>query len=191
MSNDSILANRRVLQFQGRQQVSKGIILFIRIRLIITALQFNSDTEVIALLSATPARQARVPGTLIRRHELDQFSPATNQEMSGDLQFSNLCEIRMRISVEGVGKQRLDITPTILSRRQGNTVQNDKIGHAPRRPDVTIRGDYAACPHEPAVLELPMVQSLDHKVILSHLETTLRPRRGILLNRAALIEPTT
>ena len=191
MSNDSILANRRVLPFQGRQQVSKGIILFIRIRLIITALQFNSDTEVIALLSATPARQARVPGTLVRRHELNQFSPATNQKMSGDFQFSNLCEIRMRISVEGVGKQRLDITPTILSRRQGNTVQNDKIGHALGRPGVTIGGDYAACPHEPAVLELPMVQSLDHKVILSHLETTLRPRRGIVGNRAALIEPMT
>ena len=111
--------------------------------------------------------------------------------MSGHFQFSNLCEIRMRISVEGVGKQRLDITPTILSRRQGNTVQNDKIGHATGRPGVTIGGDYAACPHEPAVLELPMVQSLDHKVILSHLETTLRPRRGILANRAALIEPMT
>ena len=191
MSNDSILANRRVLPFQGRQQVSKGIILFIRIRLIITALQFYSDTEVIALLSAAPARQARVPGTLVRRHELNQFSPATNQEMSGDFQFSNRCEIRMRVNVEGVGKQRLDITPTILSRRQGNTVQNDKIGHAPGRPGITIGGDYVACPHEPAILELPMVQSLDHKVILSHLETTLRPRRGILINRAALIEPTT
>ena len=191
MPNDSIPANRRVLPFQGRQQVSKGIILFIRIRLIITALQFYSDTEVIALLSAAPAGQARVPGTLVRRHELNQFSPATNQKMSGDFQFSNRCEIGMRISVEGVGKQRLDITPTILSRRQGNTVQNDKIGHAPRRPGVTIGGDYAASPHEPAVLELPMVQSLDHKVILSHLETTLRPRRGILSNRAALIEPTT
>ena len=191
MSNDSILANRRILPFQGRQQVSKGFILFIRIRLIITALQFNSDTEVIALLSAAPAGQARVPGTLVRRHELNQFSPATNQKMSGDFQFSNRCEIGMRISVEGVGKQRLDITPTILSRRQGNTVQNDKIGHAPGRPGVTIGGDYAACPHEPAVLELPMVQSLDHKVILSHLETTLRPRRGILSIRAALIEPTT
>ena len=111
--------------------------------------------------------------------------------MSGDFQFSNLCEIRMRISVKGVGKQRLNITPTILSRRQGNTVQNDKIGHAPSWPGVTIGGDYAASPHEPAVLELPMVQSLDHKVILSHLETALRPRRGILSNRTTLIEPTT
>ena len=111
--------------------------------------------------------------------------------MRGDLQLSNLCEIRMRINVEGVGKQRLDITPTILSRRQGNTVQNDEIGHASGRPGVTIGGVYAACPRKPAVLELPMVQSLDHKLILSHLETTLRPRRAILINRAALIEPTT
>ena len=191
MPNNSIRANRRILPFQGCQQVSKGIILFIRIRLIITALQLYSDTEVIALLSAAPTRQARVPGTLVSRHELNQFSAATNQKMSGDFQFSNRCEIGMRISVEGVGKQRLDTTPTILSRRQGNAVQNDKIGHAPGRPGVTIGGDYAASPHEPAVLELPMVQSLCHKVILSHLETTLRPRRGILIIRAALIEPTT
>ena len=66
VANDSIVPDIGVMLCQGRQQLIQGVVLSIGIRLVITTLEFDTDTEVIALLAPQPAGDTRVPSPRIR-----------------------------------------------------------------------------------------------------------------------------
>ena len=66
MANDSIVPNIGVLLCQGRQQLIQGVVLSIGVSFVITACEFDTDTEVIALLAPLPAGDTRVPSPRIR-----------------------------------------------------------------------------------------------------------------------------
>ena len=82
MANDSIVPNIGVLLCQGRQQLIQGVVLGISVRLIITAFEFDTNAEVIALLAPLPAGDARVPSPHIGGDKLHHLTCAPNQKVS-------------------------------------------------------------------------------------------------------------
>ena len=81
MVNDSIVPDIGVLLCQGRQQLIQSLVLEVGIGLVITALEFNTDTEIIALLASLPAGDTRVPGPHVSGDKLHHFAGAPNQKM--------------------------------------------------------------------------------------------------------------
>ena len=85
----------------------------------------------------------------------------------------------MRVSVERIGKQRLNLLTTVLARRQRDAVYDDQLGHRALWPGVTIRRRHAAGSCEPALGDLPLVSGSRHKVILSQ---TRKSERQVLIS---------
>ena len=88
----------------------------------------------------------------------------------------------MRVSVEGIGKQRLNLVTTVLTRRQRNTVYDDQLGHRARWPGVTIGRRRAAGSSEPALGDLPLVSGRRHGVILSQTRESERRTPLLIIN---------
>ena len=88
----------------------------------------------------------------------------------------------MRLSVEGIGKQRLNLGTTILTGRQRNAVYDDQLGHRARWPGVTIGRGHAAGSCEPAPGDLPLVSGRRHGVILSQTRESERRMRLSIIN---------
>ena len=73
----------------------------------------------------------------------------------------------MRVSVERIGKKRLNLRTTVLARRQRDAVYDDQLSHRAGWPGVTIGRRRAAGSGEPALGDLPLVSGRRHGVILS------------------------
>ena len=85
----------------------------------------------------------------------------------------------MRVSVERIGKQRLNLVTTVLARRQRDAVYDDQLGHRALWPGAAIGRWHAAGSCEPALSDLPLVSGSRHKVILSQ---TWESERSTLLS---------
>ena len=97
------------------------------------AFQLDADGVVVALLAPVPGGCACMPGPLVATHELLDAASAPHHEMRRHLQAANALEIRVRIKVQRVGKQLLNVRPAIFARRQADGVQHEQIDCCARR----------------------------------------------------------
>jgi hypothetical protein len=89
--------------------------------------QLDTDGMVVAIVPAAPMRRACVPSPRGDIHELHQFAVASNEEMGGHRQASNLLEVGVGIPIELVGEQLFDLGATELARRQADGVDDDQV----------------------------------------------------------------
>ena len=71
-------------------QLYEPAVLNVLERQIIAPLKLDANGKIIAARSALPARNARVPGTLITGDKLKDLSVATDQKMCRNMQGMNL-----------------------------------------------------------------------------------------------------
>ena len=99
--------------------------------------------------------------------------------MGRHLESRDFSKIGMRIRVEGIGEQRLNLGTAIAPRWQRDAMYNDQLGHRPLGSGVTIRRRHATGSCEPALGDLPLVSGSPHGVILSQ---TWESERCVLLS---------
>ena len=80
-----------------------------------------------------------MPGALGERYKLNEFSVSPDQQMRRNFHTSNLTKKRVRVPVELIQKQRLDLTAAKLSGRQTDAVQNNHVQRGSLRTRVPIR----------------------------------------------------
>ena len=83
MAHDACRDYIRISRHDGTGYGCKFGILRRCIGHIIAAFQFDADGEIIAGLATLIYGGARMPGALMERHELQQFTVATNQQVCG------------------------------------------------------------------------------------------------------------
>ena len=89
--------------------------------------EFNANGIVIALAASTPARLARMPGAIVATDELQNFAGAPHHEMGRHLQTADLLEIGVRVKVERVGEQLLDLRAAIFTGRQADGMHHQQV----------------------------------------------------------------
>ena len=89
--------------------------------------QFNADRVVIAIAAPAVAGFPCVPCPVIATHKLPQRASAGNKEMRRNLQAANALEVGMRLPVELIGKEALDIAVAKLAGRQADGVDDDQV----------------------------------------------------------------
>ncbi len=102
------------------------------------ALEFDANREIITAVLAAKQRLAGMPGSHGKGHELDEFTITSNQQVRGNLQAANSGEVGMRIPVQRIGEQGLDLRAAEIARRQADTVDDQQFGNSPVRPVITV-----------------------------------------------------
>ncbi len=80
-----------------------------------------------------------MPGALIERHVLHQLAITPNQQMRRHLKLSDARKIGVRLSVQTVAKQLIDIITIKLLGRQADTVNDQQRNIILIRARITIR----------------------------------------------------
>ena len=131
---------------QRLDQIDESKVLCILEGLLITALQFNANREIIAALTALPGRYSGVPGALLATNELDQCPVAGNQKVGRNTGAADPCEIGMGIRVEGVGKQADNIVAAKLCGWQTDGMHHEQRDDCSDRAIVMVwRVDALRC----------------------------------------------
>ena len=86
-----------------------------------------------------------MPRPFRERHELHDASITANKHMRGDFHPANLLEVRMRIPLECVCKQGLDLGATKPAGRQTDAVQHDHGWLFIVGPRIAIRAGALRC----------------------------------------------
>ena len=81
MRRDFTARNRRVSGNDRARHSGQNVILCVGVRHLIFTLDFDPDRVVITALMAAKCRCPRMPGALRKRHELDEFTVATNHQV--------------------------------------------------------------------------------------------------------------
>ena len=113
-----------VVSQQGFAYGRQGLVLYLSVCVIVRALQFDANTEVVAIISSGKARLTCMPGTLAQIHKLHHLPVAANQHMRRYLGPANLVEKGMLIPVQAIGKQALNTVTAVLARWQGNIMDD-------------------------------------------------------------------
>ena len=85
-----VVGNCRIARDQFSRQRTQRLILRIGVRRGISAFQLNTNRKIIAPLASTIQRHTGVPGALIKRNILDDFTVAANQTMGRNAQMRYL-----------------------------------------------------------------------------------------------------
>lgn len=117
--------NGRIGGTQGLDNSLQHRVLPIIVRRFILAFEFDADRKVVA--SALPAKTglASMPGSLREWHELDDSTVTPNEQVSRDLHPADFPEIRVRIPVEPVREQGLDLGTTEFAGRKADAVHDN------------------------------------------------------------------
>src|SRR5690606_14730742 len=78
---DNVIDDRRILLAQRLNQDIENSVLMFCVRNLVRPFKLYADGEVIAGITPLPAGTARMPGTLVTRHILDQFTISTNKKV--------------------------------------------------------------------------------------------------------------
>src|SRR5690606_41332048 len=78
---DNIVADRRVLLAQRLYEPIEHNILLFCVRHLIGPFKLYADGEIIAGIATLPAGTTGMPGTLVTRHILDQFTITANEKV--------------------------------------------------------------------------------------------------------------
>jgi hypothetical protein len=100
--SDAILD--RVSASEHIRQPGQHGVLVVCEKLIVGALDFHADREVIATPAAAPFGLTRMPCATSAGHELHQLAVTTDKEMTGDLRVGNLPIVRMSERIEPIGE---------------------------------------------------------------------------------------
>jgi len=123
----------------GSQHRCKDLILPFIVGCVVVAFELNANGEVVTPAASTKVRLPGVPRTLGERYKLDQLAVASDQQMRRNLQASDLAEVWMRIPIELIQKQCLDLTAAEFARGKTDAMQNNHIRCYAIRPCVPIR----------------------------------------------------
>jgi len=102
-------------------------VLTVRVGCLVFPLQFDPDREIVATVAATKLRRTSVPGPVRKRHELNQRPVSANQEMRRHLESADTGKILVRVPVQPIHEQVLDLGPAELSGRQADTMDDQQI----------------------------------------------------------------
>ena len=80
-----------------------------------------------------------MPCPLAQIDKLDDPSATANQQVRRHLGAANLIKKRMLVPIQAVGKQALNTVSAILSRWQGDVVNNQQLRFKPFRAGAKIR----------------------------------------------------
>ncbi len=135
-------SKHRKMLYQDTQQIDQNSILNVGKNVLVGALKFNTDGEIIAALTPLETRRSGMPCTLLNRHKLDQLAVASDQKMRRYTQILDGFEVRMSCWVERIGEQLQDCVATEFSRRQTNAVHHNQIDAAFGGPLILVWRGY-------------------------------------------------
>ena len=72
---------------------------------VIASFQFDADGEVVTALAPAPMRRTGMPRAPLTRHELDQLSVATDEEMARDLEAAQAVIEGMGFRIEPIEEE--------------------------------------------------------------------------------------
>lgn len=124
---------------QGGDNSGKCFVLSGLVRRLVRAFKLNADRKVIAALAFVPPRNAGMPGAHVKRHVLDNFATAPDEQVARHLQPLDFGEIRMRFRVEQAHEQLIDVRPAELPRWQADAMDHDQFRNSLRRSRVAER----------------------------------------------------
>ena len=117
----------RVFASEHIHETGQHRVLVVFERLIVGALDFHADREIIAAPAAVPLGLPRMPRTTSAGHELHQLAVATDKEMTGDLRVGDLSIIRMSERIEVIGKQVDDAGTAKFTGRKTDVVNDQQV----------------------------------------------------------------
>ena len=139
MPDDAFAGERRVGPEQLANEHCERIVLRVRVRSFIRALELDTDGEVIALGPAFVLRLAGVPGPRIEGNVLDELSVTTDEHVGRHPQSRDGLEVRMRSGRQAADEEVVDPGSPELSGRETDPVHDDELGHRACRPRVEMR----------------------------------------------------
>jgi hypothetical protein len=167
---------------------------------VVDAFELDADGEIVAALAAAPARSAGVPGACGERHELQQFTAASDQEMRRHAQAGEIGERGMRRRVQPVGEQALDRVAGVLAARQADECRTTGLTRYPpadcrtsatvpaaRRHPVLSGHRPGSCDAEPLHAVARREGHAEQLRRCSAVESGLRQRSGIACARAVQV----
>lgn len=107
------------------------------LRIVIT-LHLDADRIVVTGRDTPESGLSCVPGTLAKRHKLNQRAITPNQHVRAHSQFTNAGKMRMLIRIEPVGEQLLNVRPAKFAGRQADAMQHNKRRFRTIGPGVLI-----------------------------------------------------
>ena len=113
-----------VMLAQRASEPPERFVLRIGEGLVIGALQFHADGEIIATLAAAPARLARMPSAPAGRDELCDLARTPDEKMGRYLEPGKLRKVRMRLVVQAVEEQIHHTLAAEFAGRQANVVDH-------------------------------------------------------------------
>jgi len=128
----------RIGTHQGNGGTGKRTVLMIAVIRIVIALHFDADRIVVAGRDTPESGLSCVPGTLAKRHKLNQRAVTPNQDVRAHSQFPNAGKIRMLIRIEPVGEQLLDVRSAKFAGRHADAMQHNKRWFRTIGPGVLI-----------------------------------------------------
>lgn len=150
MARNFARGDARIGSRQGLQHGSKHGVLAISIRSFVFSLELDADRIVIASRTSAKLRLTGMPGALVKRHELHQFSATPDQQMRRYLKAANLIEVGVSVPVELVQEQGFDFPTTEFSRRQADAMQDDHLERSTAGARIPVR-----TPTQPGGLDQP------------------------------------
>ena len=124
---------------QGAAHVAEALVLGSLVRSAIRTLELDTDGEVVAADAISEAGFARVPGSAGEGDELDERAVASNQEMGRHPQVGDGSETVMRVGVEPIAEELLDMRPPELAGRQADSVHDDHVDTAVGWTGIEVR----------------------------------------------------
>ena len=128
----------RIGTHQGSDGAGKRTILMIAVIRIVITLQLDADRIVVTGRDTPESGLSCVPGTLAKRHKLNQSAITPNQDVRAYSRFTNAGKIRMLIRIEPVGEQLLNVRSAKFAGRQADAMQHNKRWFSTIGPGVLI-----------------------------------------------------
>ena len=144
------VSNRVVLQ-QGGTHAGQGFVLRFFEHPAVDAFELNANGVVVAVVASAVAGCTGMPGTLVATDKLAQVPIAADEKVRGHLHAFDAFEIRMRVPIQRIGEQALDLVTAKLPGWQADGVDHDKVNPRVYRAWTEIGRGYPACKLVPAI----------------------------------------
>lgn len=138
MSHNTILGNSRVTRHQIGYQPGQTFVLRRRVCQIIRSLELYPDRKIIAVGAVPKHRYSRVPGSLVQRDIMLNFTAPPNQRMCRHPQMLNGFKERMNRCIQRVSEQLPNPRSAELPRRETDPVDDDQGNRFTLRPFIVV-----------------------------------------------------
>lgn len=141
MTGDFTRRDRRVGVEYRAEHGLQDLVLPVVVRRFVLALEFDAYRKIITAVLAAKKRLACMPGALAEGYELYHRAIAAYQQVGRHLEPPDLLEVRVRIEIQRIRKQRLDLRTAELARRQADAVEHDELRVSTARPPIPVRAE--------------------------------------------------